>query len=80
MSLATLGRYRKRQVQGKAEPGSGWVAVEVSGAGSASRRKESSGLVVALPGGRRIEVGKEFDAHTLEQLVSVLERVAACSV
>jgi hypothetical protein len=34
----------------------------------------SSGLAVALPGGRRIEVGCGFDAQTLVQLLSVLER------
>jgi hypothetical protein len=27
-----------------------------------------------LPGGRRIEVQREFDTHTFERLMSVLER------
>jgi hypothetical protein len=32
-------------------------------------------LAVVLPGGRRIEVQRDFDAHTLERLMSVLEQV-----
>jgi len=32
------------------------------------------GLAVVLSGGRRIEVHRDFDTHTLERLVSVLER------
>jgi hypothetical protein len=32
-----------------------------------------SGLAVVLAGGRRIEVGRGFDAKTLEQLVRLLE-------
>ena len=71
LSLATLTRYRKRRVEGSPAPGGRWLAVEVSGAGSA----RESGLAVALPGGRRIEVGCGFDAHTLAQLLGVLERV-----
>jgi hypothetical protein len=35
----------------------------------------SSGLAVALPSGRRIEIGRGFDAHTLVLLLSVLERL-----
>jgi len=71
LSLATLARYRKRRVEGSPVPGSRWLAVEVAGAGSA----RESGLAVALPGGRRVEVGRGFDSRTLAQLLSVLERV-----
>lgn len=74
LSLATLARYRKRQAQGSPVPGKRWVAVEVSGAGPALESGGSSGLAVALPGGRRIEVGCGFDARTLAQLLGVLER------
>jgi hypothetical protein len=74
LSLATLARYRKRQAQGKAAPGNRWVAVEVSGASSTLESGWSSGLAVALPGGRRIEVGRGFDSRTLVQLLDVLER------
>ena len=70
LSLATLARYRKRHVQGSPVPGSRWLAVEVSGAGPA----RESGLAVALPGGRRIEIWRGFDARTLAQLLGVLER------
>lgn len=30
-------------------------------------------VVVVLAGGRRVEVGREFDAKTLQQVVSALE-------
>ena len=72
--MATLGRYRKRQAQGNPIPGSRWVAVEVSGGGPAFEGGGSSGLAVALRGGRRIEVGRRFDAQTLVELLGVLER------
>jgi hypothetical protein len=72
LSLATLARYRKRQGQDGAIAGGRWVAVEVAGSNAAPLG--SSGLAVALPGDRRIEVGRGFDAHTLAQLLSVLER------
>ena len=73
LSLATLARYRRRQAQGEVVAGSRWVAVEMSGAEPRSRA--SSGLAVTLPSGRRIEIGCGFDAHTLVQLLGVLERV-----
>jgi hypothetical protein len=72
LSLATPARYRKRQAQGAAVVGRRWLAVEV--ASSNATPEGSSGLAVALPGGRRIEVGCGFDSHTLAQLLSVLER------
>ncbi len=72
LSLATLARYRKRQAQGEAVAGRRWLAVEV--AGGKATPLGSSGLAVALAGGRRIEVGCGFDAETLAQLLSVLER------
>jgi transposase-like protein len=74
VSLATLARYRKWQAQGKAAPGNRWVAVEVASASSMRETRWNSGLAVALPGGRRIEVGCRFDAGTLVQLLGVLER------
>ena len=74
LSLATLARYRKRRTQGPAAPADRWVAVEVASARSTLESRWNSGLAVALPGGRRIEVGCGFDAHTLVQLLGVLER------
>lgn len=35
----------------------------------------SSGLVVALTSGRRIEVNRGFDGATLERLLAVLDKV-----
>ena len=74
LALSTLARYRRRQrrrEQGQDEsagPGR-WLAVELSGAHPA----DASGLAVVLAGGRRIEVGRGFDARTLERLLSLLE-------
>jgi thiamine monophosphate kinase len=71
-----MARYRKwqRQAQGEAEAGNRWLAVEVSGVGATAGRGTFSGLAIALPGNRRIEVGRGFDAPTLVQLLGVLER------
>ena len=74
VSLATLARYRKwQQAQGEAAIPNRWLAVEVSGS-SVPMSSAASGLTIALPSGRRIEVGRQFDAQILVQLLSVLER------
>jgi hypothetical protein len=70
--MKTLARYlarRRREQKGK-EQRPQWVAVEV-----ARSRAGGGEFVVSLAGGRRIEVRAGFDADTLRQLVSVLERV-----
>jgi len=74
LSRATLARCRKRLrgVGSEIVEGSRWVAVEVSGSGVGNGG--DSGLVLAVGGGRRIEVGRGFDPPTLVQLLSVLER------
>jgi hypothetical protein len=74
LSLATLARYRKRQSQGSPAAGNRWVEVKMSAGRPALEGGASSGLAVALPGGRRIEVGRGFDSRTLVQLLGVLER------
>jgi hypothetical protein len=51
------------------------LAVEVSGRALAPMAGTGSALAVVLRGGRRIEVGRGFDAGVLEQLVRVLEGV-----
>jgi transposase-like protein len=73
VALGTLARYRKRgrQAQGEAVGASRWLAVELSG----PCQTASSGLAVVLRRGWRIEIGRGFDAHTLEQLLRVLEPV-----
>ena len=74
LSLATLGRYRKRQAQSKAVVESRWLAVEVSGSAAVAGAERASSLAVVLRGGRRIEVGRGFDAGTLQRLLAVVER------
>lgn len=73
LSLSTLSRYRKRQAQASATAPVHWLEVEASG--NATGSAGGSGLTVALPGGRRIEVARGFDTRTLAQLLAVLERV-----
>ena len=71
LALSTLARYQRRRQQGH-DDGAGpsrWLAVELSGAHAAG----ASGLAVVLRGGGRIEIGRGFDAQTLQQLVSLLE-------
>ena len=76
LSLATLARYRKWQRGAGVEtsPSNRWVSVELSGAGPGAAGWAGSGLAIALPAGRRIEVGRRFDAPTLVELLSVLDR------
>ena len=50
------------------------LAVEIRTASGRSA-SSSSGLVVGLTSGRRIEVNPGFDADTLERLLTVLEKV-----
>jgi transposase-like protein len=71
LALSTLAQYqrRRKQAQDEGVGPSRWLAVELSGAHAA----DASGLAIVLRGGRRIEVGRGFDARTLEQLVSLLE-------
>ena len=70
LTLVTLDRYRQRRRESQEASGSRWVAVELSG-----RSGPGSALAVVLLSGRRIEVNRGFDAHTLEQLVRLLEHV-----
>lgn len=76
LSLSTLARYQKRQEQKAAETAGGkrWLAVEVSGSAAVAGAERTSGLAVVLRGGRRIEVGRGFDAGTLQRLLAVVER------
>jgi hypothetical protein len=75
LSLATLARYRKRQAEGKATSGSGWLAVEVTGGQKGPGMGASSGLALTMAGGLRIEIGRGFDSRTLAQLLGVLARI-----
>ncbi len=69
VALKTLCRYvtRYRRQNAGTVQSPRFVQVEVTtGAASA--------LTVLLPGGRRIEVSRGFDAGTLRQLITVLEQ------
>jgi hypothetical protein len=76
LKVSTLDTYRRRrrQAQSEADGLPRWVAVEVRGTKQTEAGTAASGVAVVLAGGRRIEVGRGFDADTLAQLMSVLER------
>ena len=73
--MATLARYRKRQTQDSPAAGDRWVEVKESAGRPVPGGPAGSGLAVALPSGRRIEIGRGFDARALAQLLGVLERL-----
>ena len=70
--MKTLARYvaRYRKKKTDKNPRQRWVAVEV-----AEERGHGNELSVVLGNGRRITVQHGFNADTLRQLVTVLERV-----
>jgi hypothetical protein len=72
LSLSTFSRHRKRREPQVPSSPNSLLAVELSPP-QASVAAASGALVVALRGGRRIEVSCGFDAGALEQLVRVLE-------
>jgi hypothetical protein len=75
LGLSTLARYRRRR-EGQAPAGNNTLlAVEVSGRPLEPVAASWSALAVVLRGGRRVEIGRGFDAGTLEQLVRVLEGI-----
>ena len=51
------------------------VPVELAVRKPRAAHEPGCGLVVVLSGGRRIEVQRDFDVHTFECLMSVLERM-----
>jgi len=76
LSLSTLARNRRRpdQTADEAAEGTRWLAVEMPGSAAVAGGERASGLSVVLAGGRRIEVGRDFDADTLKRLLAVVER------
>src|ERR1035437_2363604 len=77
LSVVELDMYRKLQQQLMPRADSRLVPVELlAGVSerSASAGGDSNQLWVEFPNGRRIAVGRGFDAPTLERLVSLLER------
>jgi hypothetical protein len=75
LSLSTLARHQRRREQGTNEAAEGkrWLAVEVSGGPAVARGEGASGLTVVVPGGWRIEVGRDFDSDTFKRLLAVVE-------
>jgi hypothetical protein len=80
MALSTLNRHLKKQQNWQSQAGSNGVeqsrlvAVELASAATAAGEYPGA-LTVLLSNGRRVEVGRGFDAATLAQLVTVLERL-----
>jgi transposase-like protein len=82
MALSTLNRHLKKQQNRQSPTGSNGVeqsrlvAVELAAVLTMASVDECPGvLTVLLSNHRRVEVGRGFDAATLAQLVTVLERV-----
>ena len=82
MALSTLNRHLKKQQNRRSQVGSNGVeqsrlvAVELASAvATASAGEVAGALTVLLSNGRRVEVGCGFDAATLAQLITVLERL-----
>lgn len=78
VSVTALDKYRRRHRDGTSAATGQLVAVElVRGLGETAQTaaERSGALLVELRKGRRIAVGRGFDATTLERLLTVLERV-----
>src|SRR5580693_6519957 len=75
IARSTLQRHLKRHGSGvdRAKAGNRLVAVELSGQEPKTNSQRACALEVVLPGGRRIEVRREFDSATLGRVVKVLE-------
>jgi hypothetical protein len=80
LSYSTLDRHLKKRRwkkrTTKSAPADGkFVAVELALKRPLAEQQSSWGLAVVLPGGRRIEVQRDFDVHTFERLMNALEGV-----
>ena len=79
LSFSTLDRHLKKlRWKRRRRPVSSagrLVPVELPAGKSLTQHESSCGLDVVLPGGRRIEVHRDFDANTFARLVTALERV-----
>ena len=82
MALSTLARHLKKQsgeqrLSANTTTGSSrLISVEFAAiSASAATGQQHSALAVLLSNGRRVEVGSGFDAETLAELVSALERL-----
>ena len=79
LSLSTLARHLKKlrwkRKRKSTRADCKLLGVELATRKPAAESESSCELAVVVSGGRRIEVGSGFDAHTLERLVSALERM-----
>jgi hypothetical protein len=79
LSFSTLDRHLKnrrwKRTTRSAPVDGQLVPVELAIRKPPAEHQASCGLAVMLSGGRRIEVQRDFDTHTFERLMSVLERV-----
>ena len=79
LSFSTLDRHLKKgqwKRKTRSAPADGkLVAVELAIRKPLAEHQAGCGLAVVLSGGRRIEVQRDFDVHTLERLISTLEQV-----
>jgi len=82
MALSTLARHLAKQAGEPRSSGNSMagesrlIAVELAAvSASAATGKQYSPLTVLLSNGRKVAVGSSFDAETLAELVSVLERL-----
>jgi hypothetical protein len=79
VSYSTLDRHLKKpgwkRKTRSAPAGGQLIAVKLAIKKPPAEQQASCGLAVVLSGGRRIEVQRDFDGHTFERLVNVLERV-----
>jgi hypothetical protein len=76
LAVGTLDKYRRRVHGRRQSRGRSFIPVEVvaSTAQCVNRDAVCDGvLFVELQSGRRIEVGRGFDAETLERLLAVLD-------
>jgi len=82
LSFSTLDRHlKKRRWKRRRKPVSSagrLVKVELVARKSPKQHEPSCGLAVVLPGGRRIEVHRDFDTSTFESLVSILSGRKPC--
>jgi hypothetical protein len=78
LSFGTLDRHLKKRRwktrRRAVSPATGHLLKVELAARKSAQRESSCGLAVVLPGGRRIEVHRDFDTDTLERLVGILER------
>jgi len=76
LSVTSLDKYRRRVQKWAARSGTGpMLPVEVVlSTGSNCAARGYGVLVVESRSGRRIEVGRGFDAETLERLLTILDK------